>query len=206
MISDVGQGPTLRSAIIWLLLAAAVALVPIPSSLVYTVYSTRLYAVLQPPVTSLSNSAPFVLLDVLVGMVIAGHVALTLRDVLSHRMYGAWIALKRTAIWVSVLYILFAAVWGFNYRRRPIAQRVEFDERAVTADAAVRLAGVAVDRLNALHATAHQNGWRAATSIDPALAEPFGTVVRDLSHGRPVVVGRPKRSVLLHWYFERAGV
>jgi hypothetical protein len=107
-----------------------------------------------------------------------------------------------------VVYLLFLATWGLNYRRLRLIDRLAFDGAAATADAARAVGGVAVDRLNALHQQAHADGWGAtdgASRVDVGLASAFARAVGDAGIPSSIVVGRPKRT-LLDWYFRRAGV
>src|SRR2546423_12765626 len=68
--------------------AAFVALVRVPPTMVERVSSTRLYAGLQPLVTSISNLVPFALFDIVVGFVLVAYFALAVRDVVRGR--GVW--------------------------------------------------------------------------------------------------------------------
>jgi hypothetical protein len=187
-------------------LAAALVILPWPETLVERWYSGGLYPAVQPLLTGASNAVPFALMDLAAGVMVGGLALLVARDT---RTAGWRSALARAAgrlvVWAAVLYIAFVAAWGLNYRRVRIEARLPYDEGAVTAEAAARLATVAVDRLNALHAPAHANGWTGSRSIEPALAAAFAQAVRDLGVARPVVVGRPKRTIV-DWYFQRAGV
>jgi hypothetical protein len=196
-----------RGAVILVVSAGVLAVLPIPPQIVERAFSRGLYAAIQPAVTFASNVAPFAWLDVMIAAVAASLVTLTVRDTLRS---GAWSAAKRGAwrmvVWAAALYLVFLMLWGFNYRRQRLTQRVAFEPSAVTPAAARRLASVAVDRINALHAAAHAEGWVSGSAIDPALAGSFDSVARDLGAlPRGIVVGRPKRS-LLDWYFQRAGV
>ena len=192
-----------------ILVAAAIlaALVPLPAWLVERIFSRGFYAALQPAVTFASNLAPFAWLDPAMGVVAALIIA---RGVFSAMRRGALYALRRTleriVVWGAAIYLAFLCLWGFNYRRERMPERLAFDAAAVTPAAATRLASVAVDRLNALHAAAHAEGWVSGGAIDPALAGAFDRVARAIGGlSRGIVVGRPKRSIL-DWYFRRAGV
>jgi hypothetical protein len=190
------------------LVAAAVgcAFVPLQPRAVERVYSTGLYPVLQPLVTSASNTAPFAVLDPVLVAVVAAWLALGMRDL---ARAGVWRAsarmVGRTLVWSAALYLLFLVLWGFNYRRVRLADRLPFDASAVTEQAAARLASIAVDRVNRLHAAAHEDGWLTARAIDPALAGAFERTMGELDLPRTFVVARPKRT-WLDPYLTRAGV
>ena len=192
--------------------AAAAALVPIPAGLVERFYSNDGYPVLQTRLTALSNRVPFALLDVLLIVVIGAWLFLAWRDI-ARRTRGTRPGLvhaiariaARTVVWASGLYILFLLMWGLNYRRLPLMEKLAFDATAVNADAARTLALTAVDQLNGLHDRAHEAGWPAAGSIDSMLAETLTRADQQLGGLGVVTVGRPK-STMLDWYFRRAGV
>ena len=190
-------------------LAAVAALVPAPSDLVDRFYSVWAYAALQRMVTALSNIVPFALLDALLIVAIGAWLALAVRDVMRWRRTGglrsaARIA-TRTVVWAAGFYIVFLLVWGLNYRRTPLVEKLSFDARAATSDALRSLAFTSVDELNRLHDAAHQAGWPPAGAIDSALAASVARVDRQTGGRGIVTAGRPKRTVL-DWYFRRAAV
>jgi hypothetical protein len=187
--------------------AVGAALMPLPPAAVEWLYSAHLYATLQPWLTSLSNRAPFALLDVAIGAAAVVWIALAARDLrcAPGRLRGARHIVVRTIVWCAALYLLFLALWGLNYRRPRMRETLSYDSSAVTADAAVAAGQLAVDRLNALHDGAHAAGWPMPDAIDPNLADGFSRAVRDAGVAHDVVPARPKRTIL-EWYFRRAGV
>ncbi|HXI28976.1 MAG TPA: DUF3810 family protein, partial [Vicinamibacterales bacterium] len=114
-------------------------------------------------------------------------------------------AVVRAAVVAAVVYLAFAVAWGFNYRRVPLAEALRLESDRVTPAAARQAASLAVDRMNALHDTAHAAGWPAADAIDDQLAEGLRRAVDELGRGATIVPARPKKT-LLDWYFLRAGV
>jgi hypothetical protein len=195
----------MRKGITIVVAAGALAVVPIPPAVVERVYSTRFYPLLQRVVTGFSNRFPWALLDGLLIAAIGLLILLAIQDV---RRAGARRAAVRT-LWRALVmgaagYLAFLLAWGFNYRRVPLPERLAFDARRITPDAASRLAATTVERLNALHAPAHAAGWPAADTVDGALATALDRALQDLG-GDAITFGRPKRS-MLDWYFRRAGV
>ncbi len=190
-------------------LALAAAFAPLPTQAVERWYSTGVYPPVQAAITSLSNRVPFALLDALiVGGVVAWVVALAFDAARRHEHGWLWVAARtvvRTAVWAAVLYLVFLAVWGLNYRRVPLTHKLDFDRTRVTPEAARALLATTVARLNALHDPAHKAGWPAALSIDPDLARGFEAAAATVGVRRHVELGRPK-ATLLDWYFRRAGV
>ena len=117
-----------------------------------------MYLAIQPRLTSLSNRAPFALLDLLIAGVAGSWIALAVRDARRRDRVGSPAAVRilaRTIVWSATCYLMFLATWGLNYRRLRLVDKLPFDAAAVTPDAARAAGGLAVDRLNALHDQAH---------------------------------------------------
>jgi hypothetical protein len=194
-----------RAALVGVGLAAA--FVPLPPAAVDRWYSGPIYGTLQPLLTSVSNLAPFALLDVLIVCITVLWFSLAARDLrrAPGRGRGALRVAVRTVGWCAALYLLFLGTWGLNYRRPRMRDALAFEASAVTADAARAAGQLAAARLNALHDAAHAAGWPAADGVEANLADGFARAVRDAGIARDVVPGRPKRT-MLDWYFRRAGV
>ena len=47
------------------------------------------------------------------------------------------------------LYLLFLAVWGLNYRRVPLEQKLDYDQSRLTREAAIEFTNAAVAEVNA---------------------------------------------------------
>jgi Protein of unknown function (DUF3810) len=187
--------------------AAVAALAPTPAGIVERVYSTGLYAVMQPRVTGATNLIPVSLLDFSIGVVCFGWLYATVGD---FRRRGGWLRVAtrlvlRTAALAAWLYLAFLAVWGLNYRRVPLASKLQFDSGAVSSDATRALAIRAIDRVNASYEAAHRDRADTVTAIDGRLADAFADVQRDLGARRLARPGVPKRT-LLDLYFRRAAV
>jgi hypothetical protein len=157
--------------------------------------------------TAASNLVPIPLLDVLIGVVTVGFLALAWRDLRSNAGIAsrALRIVSRLVVVASISYLAFLAAWGLNYRRVPLAEALPFDSGRVTTDAAKRAAALAVDRVNALHDEAHAAGWPSADAIDGTLVEGLRRAVHDLGRGASIVPARPKIT-MLDWYFRRAAV
>ncbi len=186
--------------------AVALAVVPIPPALVERFYSGRLYPLFQPALTSASNRLPVALFDILLVSVAVAWLAFAIRDAAQAGLIRTVVrVVVRTTVWAATLYLLFLAVWGLNYRRVRLADKVPFDASAVTGEAARTAGLVAVARLNALAERAHAEGLAAGAGDDRTLADAFTRALSGIGLNRVVVVGRPKHT-LLDWYFRRAGV
>jgi len=189
----------LRLALV--LLAALAAMVPLPSHLVEAWYSQRLYPEIQTRLTPLSNQAPLALLDVTAGLLLVILVAMYLSRVRAAGFLRASVRMLVTIVTLaSVLYLVFLALWGLNYRRVPLDEKLAFDESKVTPAAAFALGEYAVSQVNAMYATAH-----GAPQEGPTLETAFASAQQALGDARRAIPGVPKRS-LLEWYFRTAAV
>ncbi len=176
-----------------ILAAVAAAFVPLPRAWIERWYSAGLYLRVQPVVTRVSNLAPFALFDVLIVVTIAAWVITAIVD---------WRrAVVRVVTGTAGLYLAFLLMWGLNYRRTSLADELEFDSRAVSAEAAVSLAGTAIDQLNTLHDRAHMIDGRDLGPLESS----FGRVQRELGGAKTAVAARPKRT-LLNPFFRLTGV
>ena len=191
-----------------IVVAAAALLLPLPPDVIERSYSTTLYPRLQTVVTSASNRAPFALFDALMVVSLVCWVFALGFDILQSRRGWARVFLRlivRSLVWAAVFYIAFLLMWGLNYRRIPLDEKLQFDSRAISPDAARSAAITAVDALNALYGEAHATGWPPLGSVDASLTKGFDRVQGELGLRSKTVTGRPK-ATLLGPYFRRAGV
>ena len=199
---------TLMAEILAVVAASACAFVPIPAAVLERSYSTGFYPLLQRSITPLSNRLPFSLLDVLlVGLagVTAVASARVIRKLRRTRSAASLVrALVRLAAITAVLYIVFLLMWGLNYRRLSMSDRLVFERAAPSPEDVVQLGLKAVEGMNGLHSAAHLDRqgpeWRNAS-----LRRAFADVQRALSDAPLAEPGRLKRS-LLGPYFRWTGV
>ena len=191
------------------LVAAALlgALLPVPAAVVERLYSATVYPALQAWLTSLSNHAPFALLDVLIVTAAALWTGLIARDFTNLRSPLRVVvrAGARTLVWFAGAYIAFLVLWGFNYRRVPLVEVLSFDSARVTPDAVAAAATVAADRANQSYAPGRSEGSPGFFPVDPSFGDALYRALADVGRPQRVVPARPK-STLLDAYFTRAGV
>lgn len=182
-------------------IALAAALVPIPSAAIERWYSLRIYPMLQRSVTPLSNLVPFALFDALcVAAVAAAAIVLyrRIRDRGWARGLPAAAATVATA--AAITYLAFLAMWGLNYRRIPLVEKLAFEPARVAGGAARDLGEANVRTLNRFYAASHP----AQVSL-PALEASFQETIRRLGARAAIVPGRPKQT-LLGGYFHQVSV
>jgi hypothetical protein len=194
----------------FILTAAALALTPLPRGAVERAYSRGLYPIVQPRLTSLSNSTSFAWFDALVLLTIGATIALwtvRLRRAGHKKGVGRTLASLAvdTATIGAVLYFWFLGAWGLNYQRQPLREQLDFREDRITRDGLRALAARTVDSLNALHRDAHAAGWPELAEMPIALEPAFLRAQRDLALRWTTHASRPKRT-LFNFYFTRVSI
>jgi hypothetical protein len=191
-----------------ILLAAALALAPLPRHLVERVYARGIYPILQPRITAISNMTWLAFFDVVVLVTLAVVLAMWAGRLL--RRHGGAVRtvgflLVDTATVCAILYVWFLITWGLNYQRDPLRVQLDFSEARVTAEALRALAVRNVESLNAMHAAAHAAGWPELSDTPGVLGPAFEHAQRDLAMEWTAEPGRPKRT-LLNFYFTRVSI
>ena len=193
-----GRSPTvLRFLAVGLALAAGFT--PIPSTTIERWFSTGFYPALQRQVTPLSNLLSFAVLDVLAVAGCVAVVAAVIRASYAARRTRRLLPLVRVLgnlVFVGALvYLAFLVLWGFNYRRVPIAERLVVETGAPASQAVIELGVEAATQLNALHDEAHRTGWAERPWENETLRAAFASAQRALSDAPPAEPGRLKRSL-----------
>ena len=180
-------------------MAAVAGLAPIDVDTVERQFSTALYPAIQRALTPVSNVAPFALFDVLTVVAAIAVIILLVRGIRQARHERRFRPLvpmlARLATAAAVVYLAFLLLWGFNYRRVPMTERLVMDRPAPATEAVVSLGVDAVGRLNALHGEAHRVGWATDPRENSALLDAYASVQRRLSDAPAAVPGRLKWSL-----------
>jgi Protein of unknown function (DUF3810) len=178
--------------------AVFLALAPFPKAYIERFYSTFLYIHIQRLVTRASNLAPFSLFDVLVIAIAAAWLVALTADIRRRQRVTARV-LMRSVVWGSVLYIAFVCLWGFNYRRVKLADKLEIDSSRISPDGVFALAATSIEQLNSIYGQAH------ADSREASPTNGFDRAQRELGSVTTALPGRPK-STLLNPFFRWTGV
>lgn len=187
-------------------LAGFIAAAPLPAGAVERYYSTGLFPAIQRSLTLVSNLTAYALLDGLLLLALVLVIVTTLRAPagVRSRLIAALLWTARMVVASAAVVLLFYLTWGLNYRRVPLIQKIPYDAKSVSPEAAHTLAGQAVREINTLFPAAHT--FAATTvDVDPSLAAGFAEAQRVLRVARPAIPARPKHSIL-DWYFKAAGV
>lgn len=178
--------------------ALILGVVPLPPALVERAFSAGTYPHVQPWLTALSNRVPVAWLDVLIAVAVAlaaWHAVATWR---SRAGLARWIArLAWNAVRVgAAVYLVFLAVWGFNYRRAPATERFAVDGRRVVEPRLRVLATRAVNEANRLWPARGDETRLTEEALVADLAPAFAEATRATGTAWRVEPGRPKASLL----------
>jgi hypothetical protein len=172
-------------------------------------FSTGVYPHIQRTITPFTNLVPFALFDVILIVVIGGGVAAVIAAGRRARRERRWSPLLECLWSLTVAgaagYLLFLSLWGLNYRRVPMAQRIEMNGAPPDRNAVFALGMTAVERMNALHRDAHAQSWTREEWRDGALVAAFQSARQLLEDTGPTTPGRLK-ATLLGPYFRWTGV
>jgi hypothetical protein len=180
-------------------LAALAALAPIDAYAVERWYSTGIYPFIQQVLTPVSNLVPFALLDVLALAAFGAVVIVLVRAVLRARRKKTLKPILATCARLvtagALVYLVFLIVWGLNYRRVSMAERLVLDRSSASSQTILELGRLSVNQLNTLHMAAHSEGWRTSPWREHRMRNAYSSVLVRLSDATPAVPGRMKSSI-----------
>jgi uncharacterized protein DUF3810 len=189
--------------------ALAAAWLPIPPAAVEQWFSNGWYPGVQQLVTPISNLVPFAIFDLLVAGALVFVVATLWRGSVEARRRRRLSPLLQAGAAVcafgAAVYLAFLLLWGFNYRRVPMHERLIVEDGLPDRAAVEKLLLDTIGQANRLHASAHHQGWRGDEWQDPMLKQAFAATqaaLSDAPHARP---GRLKRTIFGP-YFRWTGV
>jgi hypothetical protein len=171
-------------------------------------FSQGVYPRVQHVLTPLSNLVPFALLDL---VVLAAAVFVTRMFVRAcranprRRVRPLLRAGGTLLVAAASAYQIFLVLWGLNYRRLPMENRLSLKQDAITREAVATLGLAAVAQMNLLHGEAHREGWSSAEWKDGRLRRAFAAAQRLLADAPAAEPGRLKWSVF-GYYFRWAGI
>ncbi|HZO95632.1 MAG TPA: DUF3810 family protein [Candidatus Baltobacteraceae bacterium] len=184
--------------------AVACAYARLPAGWIENAYANGIFAAMNRTAVPFTNALPFALGDAeglaaIVALVVWWIVALR-RAPRGRKLARAAALVAHTIGWAALAIVVFELLWGFNYRRATVVQRVDYRASRVTPEAVARFSERIVGILNRDVGPAH------AERLDVAkLRAAFEPVVARLGDRWDVAVTVPK-TTLLERYYEAAGI
>ena len=192
----------MRFAILVSAVAIAATFVPLPAAAIEQWYSLGIYQSVQRVLTSMSSVVPIALLDVAALVALASWLRFV---ALRWRRLGARPGITAAATSLiasaSILYLVFLALWGLNYRRIPLEATLAYEPSRVTSEGTFRLGEIAVEQVNSLEPAKAQRSPYSHEAMTPAFAE----AQRRLGATRTARPALPKLSAV-SWYLRTAGI
>lgn len=183
--------------------AFAAVTLRLPRAWIENDYANGIFAAMNRALVPWSNRVPFAVGDLEAIVVIAALIVWWVRAVRraprGKRARTVLAMLAHTAGWAAAGVVLFEVLWGFNYRRDTVVQRIVYEPHP--SDAAVaafseRIVGI----LN------HDVGPAHAETLDLAkLRDAYEPLIARLGDRRPVEVTTPK-ATMLQPYYDAAGI
>ena len=190
-------------------LAVAVVTIRLPAGWIERDYANGLFAWMNAAFVPISNAVPFALGDLEVAIVaalgIGGWIG-ALRRAPGRRLATVLQLLAHTAGLAAALVIVFNLAWGWNYRRAPVAARVDFDTARVNAASVSAFSTRIGTILNTDARPAHDRmRTESAAAMRAHLAAAFLPLAARLGDTWTVAVTVPK-TTLADRIYEMAGV
>jgi hypothetical protein len=190
-------------------IAAALLVFRLPAGAVERYYSLAVYPRLQWLLTPVSNLAPFALVDALLIVVATGipicWIVSLARSRRGERLKRAGQLGVSTLVVAAVGFIAFDLLWGLNYERESLTDKLDYEEARVTVGATTALARTVVHQLNAESQTVHKGPWPSESEWRANLHSSFDRVVTELGASGGIVAALPKKS-LINGYLTAAGI
>ena len=179
--------------------ACAAAIMPIDAGAVEQRYSTSIYPDIQRLVTPVSNLVPFALFDVMTVVAVVllcAAIAMAISRARAERRFQPVGALAMSLVTATaLLYLAFLAVWGLNYRRVPMSERLVLAAQAPSTEQVMKLGFESIRHMNRLHAKAHTVGWQPDPRSDQSLVDAYTSVQAQLGGAAAAVPGRLKWTI-----------
>jgi hypothetical protein len=185
-------------------LALLAAFAPLPRDWIENGYANGFFAALNRSIVPLTNRVPFAVGDLELVVVVLALIAWWVRALRgvprTRRRRRALALLAHTLGWAAFGVVVFEVLWGFNYRRETVVQRVDYRAARVT-DARVRaFSERIVGVLNHDVAAAHRE------RVDPErLQAAWAPIIARLGDRWDVAITDPK-ATLLQPYYAAAGI
>lgn len=190
-------------------IALAALAFPLPAGFIERYYVPDVYLPTQRFITPIANLIPLAIFDVLLVVSVVWVMALLLRGVRSswrdRQVAPVAKVFWRLLVFAASTYIAFLAVWGLNYQRVPLSEKLEMVSGVPEPEAVMALGLEAASRLNDLYMEVYDMDLLDRPWQTTSLREGFSEIQVLLGADVPAVPGRLKPTVLGP-YFRWTGV
>ncbi|HEY6329477.1 MAG TPA: DUF3810 domain-containing protein [Blastocatellia bacterium] len=186
-----------------------VYLLPPSSAWVELHYSRGIYPKIQRTITPLTNIVPFAVADVLIISLVVGLVIWWVRRFRrarqGRRLKAIGAMVFHTLVLAAVAVFVFQVIWGLNYSRVPLIEKLDYDKGRITDQAVGEIANECVAQLNLASAQVHAAPWPDTHQWGEIIKPSYESVISDLGVSGGIVPGRIKHSIF-NFYLAASGI
>jgi hypothetical protein len=201
--------PRLAAKIAVVALSLLLTIFQLPASFIERFYANGFYARLQSMVTPVSNLLPFALYDVLISVLILGlpafWIVCLVRAGKGKRLRRAAGLFLNTIVFGAIILLVFQLLWGFNYMRQPLRQKLDYNGERINEEAAMRFYRLCVKGLNSEVEAAHETNLPDDEEWRKRLQPAYSALLKEFGRAGDITLARAK-ATLFDKYLEAAGI
>ena len=172
-------------------------------------YANGIYTRLQSLFTPVTNLLPFAIYDLLIIASILGlptwWIVRIAKAEKGRRLRRAAKLLLDTVVMAATLFLLFQLLWGFNYMREPLRQKLDYDAERIQEEAAIRFYHLCIERLNTEVEGAHQTDLPEDEEWRNRLQPSYNALLKEFGRANDITLARAK-ATLFDNYLEASGI
>ncbi len=181
----------------------------LPAAFIERFYANGFYPRLQSLVTPLTNLLPFAIYDGLLLGLIIGVPAWWTRRIVCAGKGRRWRTVVHlfinTVVFAATAFVLFQILWGFNYARLPLTQKVAYDDGRINKEAAIQLAQLCIEQANREVETVHQGDFPTDAEWLRRIQPSYNALLKELGRPSGITLARAK-ATLFDKYLESSGI
>jgi hypothetical protein len=181
----------------------------LPASFVERFYANGFYVRLQSFFTPVTNLLPFAIYDLLILTVILGlpgwWIVRIVKAGKGKRLRCTATLFINTLVLTAIIFLIFQLLWGFNYMRQPLRQKLDYNTERINEDAAIRLYHLCVERLNAEVDEAHKTALPDDEEWRRRLQPSYSGLLKEFGRTNDITLARAK-ATLFDKYLEASGI
>lgn len=181
----------------------------LPAAFIERFYANGFYPRLQSLFTPITNLLPFAVYDGLILGLIFGvpawWVVRIVRAGKGRRLRALANLFINTLVFTAAAFLLFQMLWGFNYSRLPLTQKVAYDDGRISKDAAIQLARLCIERANTEVEAVHQNDFPTDAEWRRRIQPSYNALLAELGRTSSITLAKPK-ATLFDRYLESSGI
>jgi hypothetical protein len=181
----------------------------LPAWFIERFYANAFYPRLQSFFTPLTNHLPFAIYDLLILALIFGLPAWWLIRLLKTEKGKRWRGAARlfvnTLVLAAIVLLVFQLLWGCNYMRQPLTQKLDYNAERLNEDAAIDLYRLCAERLNAEVDEAHNTDFPDDEEWRKRLQPSYNALLKELGRTEDITLAKAK-ATLFDGYLEKTGI